>query len=57
MGIDIYQIRNVLKIPHKYTSLKEELFKFIGVFYFAFFWVKTLRKFNKQINISNLRRN
>ena len=57
MGIDIYQIRNVLKIPHNYTSLIEELFKFIGIFYFAFFWVQTLRKFNKQNNISNLRRN
>ena len=36
-----------------YVSLLEELFKFIGIFYFTFFWMETFKKFNKQINLFN----
>ena len=47
MLIDTLQgYKNVL-IPYLYSSAVEELFEFLGVFYYLFYWFEVFREINR----------
>ena len=46
--IDILQIYKNFPIPYSNSSLVEELFEFLGGFYYTFYWIEAFRKINKQ---------
>ena len=47
MLIDILQIYKSFPIPYLHSSLVEELFEFLGGFYYLFYWIEVFRKINK----------
>ena len=44
MLIDIFQVYINVLIPYLYTSTVEELFEFLGGFYYLFYWFEVFRK-------------
>ena len=47
MLIDTLQGYKNIFIPYFYTSIVEELFEFLGVFYYLFYWFEVFRKIDK----------
>lgn len=47
--VDLYQKENIFNIPYAYSTAIEELFKFIGIIYFTFFWLSTFKAISKII--------
>jgi hypothetical protein len=55
MLIDILQnYPSVFLIPYLYSSFTEELFEFLGAFYYTSYWIEVIRKINKLKNQKNL---
>lgn len=52
MIIDISQY-NSFPIPYLYTAFVEELFEFLGGFYYIFYWMEVIIKINKQKKLIN----
>ena len=48
MLIDIFQIYINNFIPYLYNSTIEELFEFLGGFYYLFYWIEVFRKIKKK---------
>ena len=48
LAIDILQVYKNFPIPYSTSSLVEELFEFLGGFYYTFYWIEVFRKINKQ---------
>ena len=49
MAIDFNQPPIIFNIPYIYSTAVEELFKFIAIINFVFFWLETFIKINKKI--------
>lgn len=47
MLIDIFQVYINGFIPYLYNSTIEELFEFLGGFYYLFYWFEVFKKINK----------